>query len=310
MAVAFVCVACAAPVGETFVEFEDHRRVAHQRRPVTFTTRMVDDGRPELYLAHCSRCAAEIRTTVPLADPVPTCRSCAEISRAGLEFRSARADAAVVNPTRSDPKETRTMNRVEIILALNNLKVPGRFQTMKTADLEALLADSQRIAAAQEAIDNTAAALGGADVTPPAAAPPALKGDRIPLGATTFVCRVCGKELPTKKFPTISGPDDRGTTCRGCRDAAKGAPRSPKAKTPRASVAKKAPAGPKGLDPATAPFGIGGSSQAEVDRNFKAAWKAAEVDGQVAADIQDQLRAAQHAATLALPRASVAKKVA
>lgn len=380
MAVDFVCAACAVPVGQTHAEFLTHRRVAHQGSPVTFTARMAPSDRRELYLAHCSRCAAEIRTTVPLADPVPRCRSCQEIFAEGLELPAPNADAAAVNPTRSDPKETNMNESLTIKIttltpdqaraaAVVAADLPGSVATKTTASFvgepsavlaqirarqaqakvdagsgrlphwASLIRKYEAAVAAQAEADVAAdkahaivdsiqdrldageslAEIAGmpaadaeeipaeivSDTAGDLAPPPAPKGDRIPSGATTFVCRVCGKELPTKKFPTITGPDDRGTTCRPCRDAAKGAPRSPKAKTPRAPRTPKAPAGPKGLDPATAPFGIGGETAAEIDRSFKDAWTAAEVDGTVQADVADKLRdAAKNAHTAIVARSS------
>jgi len=37
----------------------------------------------------------------------------------------------------------------------------------------------------------------------------------------THVCRTCGVEMHASKFPTVAGPEVRGTQCRGCRDAHK-----------------------------------------------------------------------------------------
>jgi len=33
-----------------------------------------------------------------------------------------------------------------------------------------------------------------------------------------ITCRVCNTEKPARQFPTISGPTQRGTECRACRD--------------------------------------------------------------------------------------------
>jgi hypothetical protein len=329
----FGCADCPTFAADTIEEFTDHAKANH---PGAFLSKLYrverrPNRRPEIYLAHCIRCAAEIRSTTPNPSLAPRCPACEENVGGALEFQSRNAEAAVVNPTRSDPKETR-MNRTETIAALKALNVPGRFQTMKTADLVALLAANTPaaveivtdadVAAAAEAIARIADVLDGVDVTPPAeddAVPPVEvpvvevpatdkiaaivnKGERIPAGAATFVCRNCGRDLPTKKFPTVTGPSDRATTCRECRDGSKGTSRpakaAKKATAKKAGGTAKAAAAPKGLDPATAPFGIGGTDVATIDRTYKAAWAAAADENGVIADsdVADRLRAAHRAA--------------
>lgn len=54
-------------------------------------------------------------------------------------------------------------------------------------------------------------------------APKAPRGARIPADATTHVCAACGTDKPVTAFPTVTGPQDRTTTCRACRRAAKAA---------------------------------------------------------------------------------------
>lgn len=396
MAAQFRCLVCSAWgdvfVTQTIEEIDAHRRSWHDH------TRLVDcyvvESRPnlrgELYLAHCSRCAAEIRSTTPDPRPVPICGWCEEKLREGLEFRAQKADAAVVNPTRSDPKETNMSNHLTIKLTGLTASQAGTaadlgFDATKStatftgdpavilaairkasADLKAAkkaagervgnaphidaLARKYEMAVENKVAENlnrdraaeiaqgvqdrldageTLVAIAAAQTPPvtvtPAAAEvivalaaeieavatvtditPVPRGERIPADVDTFVCRGCGAELPVKKFPTISGPTERATTCRGCRDAGKGAPRAPKA--PRAPRTPKAPATPKGLDPATAPYGIGGQTAAEVDRTFKAAWVfATEADGTVPADAADRLREAHKQAHTAIVTRSARK---
>lgn len=322
MAARFGCADCPTFAAETIEEFTDHAKANH---PGAFLSRLYrverrPNHRPEIYLAHCSRCAVEIRSTTPDPSPVPRCAACKEILGGPLESQPSPSDDAAVNPIRSDPKETR-MNRTEIIAALKAANVPGRFQIMNTPALEVIL-NNTRLAAAQEAIDVTPPAADleiTSDTDGDLAPPPATdkieaivnKGERIPADVATFVCRNCGKTLPVKKFPTVTGPHDRATTCRPCRDGDKGSRPAKAAKAPRAPKTPKAPAGPKGLDPVTAPFGIGGPDAATIDRTYKAAWAVnADGNGVVLPATADKLRDAHKAAHEAIVVRRTTKKAA
>lgn len=75
--------------------------------------------------------------------------------------------------------------------------------------------------------DGTTKSIGGtatkywvASAAPVEAAPAAPKANRIPADAAEYACAKCGETLPVSKFPTVSGPTDRATTCRSCRKAA------------------------------------------------------------------------------------------
>lgn len=196
------------------------------------------------------------------------------------------------------PETTTAPTTDEMRAALKASGTPGHLSRMKVAEIRALFAGLK--------IDSDSAG----DLAPPApeapAAPaagktPNLRTARIPADASEHACSTCGETKDRSAFPTVTGPADRTTECRKCRNA-----RRPE-KATNGNGSKPAKAGASGLDPATAPYGIGGDTKAAVDRAYSAAYEAAKAeDGKVPAEVAAALLDAQAAAIK--PLKSTAKK--
>jgi hypothetical protein len=59
--------------------------------------------------------------------------------------------------------------------------------------------------------------------TPASAPAKTPRAARIPADASTFVCTACHTDKPITAYPTVTGPQDRTTTCRACRTATRAA---------------------------------------------------------------------------------------
>lgn len=109
-------------------------------------------------------------------------------------------DPSTETPEENTMTET-TATRSEMIAALKTAGVE-RPDRMKNVDLVPAYAALQAAQAEAPAERN-------------------LRAARIPAGVEDFACAACHETKPLTSFPTATGPQDRTTTCRPCRNAAR-----------------------------------------------------------------------------------------